>query len=530
MSSRASGSSASSCSRASRTTWAASPAGYPLRASMPRSWRARAGIGRPRVAAIRFSTSRRAAAISSWGPSESTAARTSPSATPRWRSSVASALRARPLLWCLLSTHALAKAASSMRPTSANRASTDSAISCGTRRRRNAAASCARVRGALVSSFRQAARAASSPPNHSFSAVPPGAVPPWRSGLPESPCASQSRTASSSPAHSSAAAMSVPSGTTISSGGAQPSAASSSPSHPLTAPPRAPRSPDRFLVPVLVCLPGLALPGTVLRAVLSRAARGPCRLAGRPGASRNGGRGRRHAGDRPQARACRRLPVRRLRVQARADAQLFLDLLLDLVGHIGVVVQEGPCVLLALPELVALVGVPGAGLAHDRLLDPKIDQAALPADPDSEQDVELSGLEGGRHLVLDYLHPGPAAHRIGAVLERLDPAYVEPDRRVELQRPAAGGGLRAPEHDADLLPQLVDEDRGGLGLVQRARQLAQGLGHEPGLQAYVAVPHLALDLGPGHQGRDRVDDDDVDRAGADQHVRDLQCLLTGVGL
>ncbi len=63
-----------------------------------------------------------------------------------------------------------------------------------------------------------------------------------------------------------------------------------------------------------------------------------------------------------------------------------------------------------------------------------------------------------------------------------------------------------------------------------AGQLAQGLGHQAGLQADVAVTHLALDLGAGHEGRDRVDHDDVDRAGADQHVGDLQRLLTGVGL
>ena len=54
--------------------------------------------------------------------------------------------------------------------------------------------------------------------------------------------------------------------------------------------------------------------------------------------------------------------------------------------------------------------------------------------------------------------------------------------------------------------------------------------HQPGLQADVAVAHLALDLGPRHQRGHRVDDDDVERAGADQHVGDLQGLLAGVRL
>ena len=47
------------------------------------------------------------------------------------------------------------------------------------------------------------------------------------------------------------------------------------------------------------------------------------------------------------------------------------------LADVGVVAQEVPRVLLALAELVALVGVPGAGLAHDALLHAEVDQAAL---------------------------------------------------------------------------------------------------------------------------------------------------------
>ncbi len=46
----------------------------------------------------------------------------------------------------------------------------------------------------------------------------------------------------------------------------------------------------------------------------------------------------------------------------------------------------------------------------------------------------------------------------------------------------------------------------------------------------MAVAHLALDLGRGHERRDRIDDEDVDRVGADQGVGDLERLLAGVGL
>src|SRR5438270_337685 len=83
-----------------------------------------------------------------------------------------------------------------------------------------------------------------------------------------------------------------------------------------------------------------------------------------------------------------------------ASAELLLDLLLDLVGHVRVVAQERPRVLLTLAELVAVVGVPGTRLAHDAVLHTQVDQAALTADPDPIQDVELGHLERRADLVL----------------------------------------------------------------------------------------------------------------------------------
>src|SRR5690606_8507900 len=52
-------------------------------------------------------------------------------------------------------------------------------------------------------------------------------------------------------------------------------------------------------------------------------------------------------------------------LRCRTDAELHEDLLLDLVRDVGVLQQERAGVLLALPELVTVVGVPGARLAHD---------------------------------------------------------------------------------------------------------------------------------------------------------------------
>ena len=69
--------------------------------------------------------------------------------------------------------------------------------------------------------------------------------------------------------------------------------------------------------------------------------------------------------------------------------------------------------------------------------------------------------------------------RFGVVGEHLDRHLLVDDFPDSLPR-AIGqsdlGGVpgSAAEHHADLFPELVDEDRGGLGLAQRAGDLAQG--------------------------------------------------------
>src|SRR5690606_36742103 len=85
----------------------------------------------------------------------------------------------------------------------------------------------------------------------------------------------------------------------------------------------------------------------------------------------------------------------------RADAQLRLDLRLDLGRDVFVLEQEVAGVLLALPELLAVVRVPRAGLLDDAVLDAEVDEAAFARDAGSEQDVELRLLERRGHLVLD---------------------------------------------------------------------------------------------------------------------------------
>src|SRR6185437_15542429 len=206
------------------------------------------------------------------------------------------------------------------------------------------------------------------------------------------------------------------------------------------------------------------------------------------------------------------------------------DLLLDLPRHLTVGLQIIARIVLALPDAIALVGVPGAGLLDDALRRAELDDLALAGDPLAVHDLELRLAEGGSHLVLHYLHARHIADDFVAVLDGADAADVEADRGVELQRVAAGGGLRIAEHHADLHADLVDEDDDGVGALDVAGELAQRLRHQPRVQAELHLTHLTFDLRLRRERRDGVDHDDVDRAGADQHVGDLERLLPGIGL
>ena len=160
----------------------------------------------------------------------------------------------------------------------------------------------------------------------------------------------------------------------------------------------------------------------------------------------------------------------------------------------------------------------------------QIQQGALGADALAVDDVELRDPEGRSDLVLDDLDLGAVADGIGAVLEGLALAHIQPHGGIELEGAAAGRRLGVAVHDADFLPQLIDEDADAAGFIDDAGELPEGLAHEPGLQADKGIAHLAVDLGLGHQRRDRVDDQHVQRAAADQGLSDLQGLLAGIRL
>ena len=192
--------------------------------------------------------------------------------------------------------------------------------------------------------------------------------------------------------------------------------------------------------------------------------------------------------------------------------------------------EEAYRLLPSLAHPLAVAGEPGARLLHQGGIDRGVEHTAPVGDALVVEDVELSRLERWCDLVLDHLDLDPVAGHVQPTLDGVDFADVEPDRGIELERPATGRHLGVAEHDANLLPQLVDEDHRGARLRDGAGQFAQRLRHQPRLQGDVAIPHLAVDLRLRYQRRHRVDDDDVDSAGTDQHVDNFERLLARVRL
>src|SRR6266545_883003 len=212
------------------------------------------------------------------------------------------------------------------------------------------------------------------------------------------------------------------------------------------------------------------------------------------------------------------------------ETELAADLVLDRLAGRGIVLQELLDVLAPLAETLAAEREPRSALLDDLPIDGEIEQVPFLRDPLAVHHVELRFAERRRDLVLDDLHPRAAADDDVAVLDGADAADVDTHRGVELQRAATSRRFRVAEHDADLLAQLIDEDQARLGLGDDAGQLAKGLRHQPRLEAHLRFTHLSLDFGARHERGDRVDDDHVDAAGADEHFDDFERLLAVVRL
>src|SRR5690606_31309624 len=119
------------------------------------------------------------------------------------------------------------------------------------------------------------------------------------------------------------------------------------------------------------------------------------------------------------------------------DVELLADLRLDLGGELRILLEVRLGVLAALTQPDVPVAEPGARLLDHIRLDAEVDQQTRVADPLVEHDVELGLPERRRDLVLHHLHPRPVPDLLLAVLDRADPADVQAQARVELQRTAA---------------------------------------------------------------------------------------------
>src|SRR4051812_43880056 len=189
--------------------------------------------------------------------------------------------------------------------------------------------------------------------------------------------------------------------------------------------------------------------------------------------------------------------------------ELLIDLGKDAPAHLVVILEELLGVLTALPQPLVPVGKPGARLLHHVVVQPHVQYAPLPGDTLAVHDVKLNHLERRRHLVLDYLDLSLVANRVVADLQRPYASYVEPDARIELQSTTTRRRLRRSEHNPDLLPELVDEDRRRPRTGERARKLPQSLTHKSSLKPHVRVSHLTFNLSSRYEGGDGVDDDEV---------------------
>src|SRR3954451_5920579 len=82
------------------------------------------------------------------------------------------------------------------------------------------------------------------------------------------------------------------------------------------------------------------------------------------------------------------------------DAERLVDLVLDLLGHLGVLVEVGLRVVAPLAETLVAVGEERPGLADAVVLEAEIDQAPGRRDPPAERNSELGVAERRRDLVL----------------------------------------------------------------------------------------------------------------------------------
>ena len=192
--------------------------------------------------------------------------------------------------------------------------------------------------------------------------------------------------------------------------------------------------------------------------------------------------------------------------------------------------EEGFGIFTPLPQPHTVIGEPGAGFFDNACLDTEIDQFAILGDTLAVHDVKFHLLERWRHLVFNDFDAGRVADYLFLVLDRSDTANIKTHRSIKFKGIATRCGFRRSIHHTDFHADLVDEDHHAVGARDRGRQLAQGLRHQTRLQTRLHIAHFAFDFRARNEGCHRVDDENINRAGAHQRIGNFQPLLSCIGL
>ena len=204
-------------------------------------------------------------------------------------------------------------------------------------------------------------------------------------------------------------------------------------------------------------------------------------------------------------------------------------MLFNVIADLGICKQVFLNGVSALNALLA-DGEPCAGLVDYLKLNAEVNDFTDLGNTLAVHDVKLCLFERGSALVLYDLCARAVADHLSAHLECLDPAHVDTNGGVVFKRKTAGSGFRISVHNADLLAQLIDEYNGAAVFRDAACQTAHCLRHKPRQRTDDGVAHLALKLNARDKCRDGVDNNNINRARADETFGDVERLLAGIGL
>src|SRR2546423_7781452 len=204
---------------------------------------------------------------------------------------------------------------------------------------------------------------------------------------------------------------------------------------------------------------------------------------------------------------------------------------LDLFVERGVVFQRVFAGIATLGKLSAFVAEPRASLLDNLFFERKIEERAGRGNPLVVHDVDLRFGEWRRDFVLHHFHARPVAgDNTVRLFDRANPANIDADARVKLQSLAARRRLGIAEHHADLFADLIGENAAGPRLGNQRGQFAHRGAHQTRLRTDRGVADLALEFLFRDQRGDGIEDDDVERVGADERLDDPKRFFAGARL